>query len=103
MADPGPTSEPGAHARWRLRLLGGFDLDDGRQRLTRLHSRAAVGLIARLAGFSILRLLPAARPLLRGEQTLYLARPRVKEVVSKVRRPRDADNQAWWPAPASDR
>jgi len=49
MADPGPTSEPGAHARWRLRLLGGFDLDDGRQRLTRLHSRAAVGLIARLA------------------------------------------------------
>ncbi|MCP5145963.1 MAG: DNA helicase RecQ [Gammaproteobacteria bacterium] len=47
-----------------------------------------------IANFSILRLLPAARPLLRGEQTLYLARPRVKEVVSKVRRPRDADNQA---------
>lgn len=36
-------------ARWRLRLLGGFAIDDGQHRLTRLHSRAAVLLLARLA------------------------------------------------------
>jgi len=36
-------------APWRLRLLGGFAIDDGQQRLTRLHSRAAVLLLARLA------------------------------------------------------
>lgn len=42
--DPGP-----APAAWRLRLLGGFALDDGRRRLTRLHSRATVLLLARLA------------------------------------------------------
>lgn len=36
-------------APWRLRLLGGFAIDDGQRRLTRLHSRAAVLLLARLA------------------------------------------------------
>jgi predicted ATPase len=36
-------------APWRLRLLGAFAIDDGQQRLTRLHSRAAVLLLARLA------------------------------------------------------
>ncbi len=34
---------------WRLRLLGGFEIDDGRRCLRRLHSRAAVLLLARLA------------------------------------------------------
>jgi hypothetical protein len=34
---------------WRLRLLGGFALERGAQRLERLHSRAAVLLLARLA------------------------------------------------------
>lgn len=36
-------------ALWQLRLLGGFSLDDGQQPLTRLSSRAAVQLLARLA------------------------------------------------------
>ena len=36
-------------ALWQLRLLGGFELSDGRQRITRLSSRAAVTLLARLA------------------------------------------------------
>jgi len=36
-------------APWRLRLLGGFAIDDGQRRLTRLHSRAAMLLLARLA------------------------------------------------------
>ena len=43
------TSPPPPRAAWQLRLLGGFAIDDGRQRLTRLHSRAAVLLLARLA------------------------------------------------------
>ena len=36
-------------ARWQLRLLGGFELDDGCHRLTRLRSRAAMALLARIA------------------------------------------------------
>lgn len=36
-------------ARWRLRLLGAFELTDGTQRLTRLASRPMVALLARLA------------------------------------------------------
>ncbi|MBI5259337.1 MAG: hypothetical protein HY855_22740 [Burkholderiales bacterium] len=44
---PGPAAP--AHARWRLRLLGDFALDDGRQTLHRLPSRAATALLARLA------------------------------------------------------
>lgn len=36
-------------AVWRVRLLGGFEMDDGRHRLTRLRSRAAMALLARLA------------------------------------------------------
>ena len=36
-------------AVWRVRLLGGFEIDDGRHRLTRLRSRAAMALLARLA------------------------------------------------------
>lgn len=36
-------------AVWRLRLLGGFTLDDGQQVLTRLGSRHAVRLLMRLA------------------------------------------------------
>lgn len=43
------SADPAAAACWRLRLLGGFQLDDGRQRLTRLRSRAAMVLLARLA------------------------------------------------------
>jgi len=38
-----------ACARWRVRLLGGFELDDGRHRQTRLRSRAAMALLARIA------------------------------------------------------
>jgi predicted ATPase len=37
------------NAAWHLRLLGRFELDDGRQCLTRLRSRAAMALVARLA------------------------------------------------------
>jgi len=36
-------------ARWQIRLLGGLELDDGIQRLTRLPSRAVAALLARLA------------------------------------------------------
>lgn len=36
-------------ARWQLRLLGAFSIDDGQRSLTRLHSRAAVLLLARMA------------------------------------------------------
>lgn len=36
-------------ARWQLRLLGAFSIDDGQRSLDRLHSRAAVLLLARLA------------------------------------------------------
>lgn len=36
-------------AVWHVRVLGGFELDDGRQCLTRLRSRAAMALVARLA------------------------------------------------------
>ena len=47
---PGAATSAGADAAaWRLRLLGGFALDDGQQRLTRLRSRAAMALLARLA------------------------------------------------------
>ncbi|MCW5611942.1 MAG: AAA family ATPase [Rubrivivax sp.] len=49
MADAGPADGNAARVRWRLRLLGAFELDDGRQRLTRLPSRAAVALLSRLA------------------------------------------------------
>ena len=38
-----------AAERWRIRLLGGFDLHDGRDHLTRLPSRAVTALLARLA------------------------------------------------------
>jgi predicted ATPase len=50
---PGNAGAPGggapAPARWQLRLLGAFELSDGRQRLTRLASRPMVALLARLA------------------------------------------------------
>jgi predicted ATPase len=36
-------------ARWQVRLLGGFEIDDGRHRLTQLRSRASMALLARLA------------------------------------------------------
>jgi predicted ATPase len=42
-------SGDGADATWRVRLLGGFEIDDGRHRLTRLRSRAAMALLARVA------------------------------------------------------
>ncbi len=42
---------PGEPCAWQVRLLGRFELDDGRQCLTRLRSRAAMTLVARLAMF----------------------------------------------------
>lgn len=44
-----PLTGPAAGARWRVRLLGGFEIDDGRHRHTRLRSRAAMALLARVA------------------------------------------------------
>lgn len=41
--------EAAAGAVWRVHVLGRFEIDDGRQRLTRLRSRAAMALLARLA------------------------------------------------------
>ncbi|MDJ0740337.1 MAG: DNA helicase RecQ [Gammaproteobacteria bacterium] len=43
-----------------------------------------------IANYSVLKLTPAARPLLRGELQLQLARPRVKEAARGSRRPKAA-------------
>lgn len=47
--EPDPDHFDGPSVRWRIRLLGGLELDDGTQRLTRLPSRAVAALLARLA------------------------------------------------------
>ena len=41
-----------------------------------------------IANYSVLKLTPRARPLLRGEVRLELAKPRIKETAGKSRRPR---------------
>ena len=41
-----------------------------------------------IASYSVLKLTDAARPLLRGEQSLQLARPRIKEQAKKKKGPR---------------
>jgi hypothetical protein len=46
---PAPAGDPADAALWRVRLLGGFEIDNGRHRLTRLRSRASMALLARLA------------------------------------------------------
>lgn len=46
---PPPEEEAGAHALWRVNLLGGLSLSDGTQDITRLPSRAVTALLARLA------------------------------------------------------
>ncbi|MBX3599349.1 MAG: hypothetical protein KF863_01905 [Rubrivivax sp.] len=46
---PGPAASAAEAAVWHVRLLGGFEIDDGRHRLTRLRSRAAMALLARVA------------------------------------------------------
>lgn len=45
----GPAASAADAAVWHVRVLGGFELDDGRHCLTRLRSRAAMALVARLA------------------------------------------------------
>jgi len=50
-------------------------------------------LVQDIASFSVLKLTGAARPLLRGEQTLELARPRIRESSRKKKGPRDAAGQ----------
>ena len=47
-------------------------------------------LIQDIANYSVLKLTEAARPLLRGEQLLYLAKPRVREQAKKTRSRADA-------------
>jgi ATP-dependent DNA helicase RecQ len=47
-------------------------------------------LVQDIAAYSVLKLTEAARPLLRGEELLQLARPRVREQVKKKRSPRAA-------------
>jgi predicted ATPase len=47
-ADPA-TDAMARAVRWQVRVLGGLDADDGRQRLTRFPSRAVAALLARLA------------------------------------------------------
>ncbi len=49
LTKPPAAAAPDDTAVWRVRLLGGFEIDDGRQRLTRLRSRAAMALVARVA------------------------------------------------------
>jgi ATP-dependent DNA helicase RecQ len=43
-----------------------------------------------IGNYSVLKLTPRARPVLRGEQTLRLARPRVRERAAKKKTPRSA-------------
>ncbi len=43
------TASSAEAALWHVRLLGGFEIDNGHHRLTRLRSRAAMALLARLA------------------------------------------------------
>ena len=45
----GPEAPAAQAAIWHVRLLGAFQIDDGTQRLTRLRSRAAMALLARVA------------------------------------------------------
>ena len=47
-------------------------------------------LIQDIANYSVLKLTEAARPLLRGEQTLQLAKPRIRELAKKKRSRSDA-------------
>ena len=47
-------------------------------------------LLQDIANYSVLKLTPAARPLLRGEIPLQLARPRLKETAKKTKRPKAA-------------
>jgi ATP-dependent DNA helicase RecQ len=47
-------------------------------------------LLQDIANYSVLKLTDAARPLLRGEQTLQLARPRIREQTRKKRPRGDA-------------
>jgi predicted ATPase len=48
-AAPTAAADGAEQAAWQVRVLGRFELDDGRQTLTRLRSRAAAALVARLA------------------------------------------------------
>ena len=48
-AEHAASAEGAERATWRVRLLGGFEIDDGRHRMTRLRSRAAMALLARVA------------------------------------------------------
>jgi predicted ATPase len=82
---PFPTADS-ASARWRVRLLGGFEIDNGQERLTRLRSRAATLLVARLA------LAPTrdhAREelceLLWPDVSLALSRSRLRQTLSMLR------------------
>jgi len=47
-------------------------------------------LLQDIANYSVLKLTPAARPLLRGETRLTLAKPRIKETSKKTKRPKAA-------------
>jgi ATP-dependent DNA helicase RecQ len=47
-------------------------------------------LVQDIANYSVLKLTPAARPLLKGELQLELAKPRIKEIVKKNKRPKAA-------------
>jgi predicted ATPase len=86
MPPPAEADTQAADAPWRLRLLGGFELDDGQQRLTRLRSRAAMALLARLA------LAPGRRferaglaTLLWPEAAAPLARTRLRQTLSLLK------------------
>lgn len=48
-ATSSPPATPADAAVWHVRLLGAFQIDDGTHRLSRLRSRAAMALLARVA------------------------------------------------------
>ncbi len=59
-------------------------------------------LLQDIANYSVLKLTPAARPLLRGETNLTLAKPRIKETLKKTKRPKAAAELAAGDEPLFD-
>ena len=80
-----------AGARWQLRLLGGFELSDGRSQLHRLASRAMLLILARLARLALAPQRDHPREelidLLWPEVALAVGRNRLRQALSSLRSP----------------
>lgn len=80
-----------AGARWQLRLLGGFELSDGRSQLHRLPTRAMLLILARLARLALAPQRDHPREelidLLWPEVALAVGRNRLRQALSSLRSP----------------